>query len=79
MKYMIWFGVIFAFMIISGLVAGQDALAYSEKSYPYRLLMIVNNSCTSSLVTSKRDVVFIVSPLTIYTATPSLKKTTYQY
>ena len=30
MKYMIWFGVIFAFMIISGLVAGQDALAYSD-------------------------------------------------
>ena len=30
MKYMIWFGVIFTFMIISGSIAGQDALAYSD-------------------------------------------------
>jgi hypothetical protein len=30
MKYMIGFGIVFAFMIISGLVAGQDVLAYTE-------------------------------------------------
>jgi hypothetical protein len=30
MKYMMMLGMIFAFMIISGLVAGQDAFAYTD-------------------------------------------------
>lgn len=30
MKYMIGLSIVFAFMIISGLIAGQDALAYTD-------------------------------------------------
>ena len=30
MKYIVGFGIIFAFMVITGLLGGQNALAYTE-------------------------------------------------